>query len=100
MTQLFTENYMVRFLLHNTVGAWRAGRVLARRAELVASAKDEAELAAACRIAPRAGLPAYDFEYLRFVREPVEAGEMVGAGWRGCGRRREVRGCGRRGSAG
>jgi hypothetical protein len=26
VTQLFTENYMVRFLLHNTIGAWWCGR--------------------------------------------------------------------------
>ena len=31
VTQLFTENYMVRFLFHNTIGAWRAGRLLAER---------------------------------------------------------------------
>src|SRR5690606_19708773 len=28
-TQLFTEDYMVWFLLHNTLGAWWAGKVLA-----------------------------------------------------------------------
>ena len=32
VTQLFTERYMVLFLLHNTVGAWRAGRILASAA--------------------------------------------------------------------
>ena len=30
VTQLFTEDYMVLFLLHNTLGAWWAGKVLAR----------------------------------------------------------------------
>ena len=34
VTQLFTEPYMVRFLLHNTLGAWWAGKVLAARPEL------------------------------------------------------------------
>ena len=29
VTQLFTEDYMVLFLLHNTLGAWWAGKVLA-----------------------------------------------------------------------
>ena len=29
VTQLFTEPYMVRFLLHNTLGAWWAAKVLA-----------------------------------------------------------------------
>ena len=35
ITQLFTEHYMVEFLLHNTVGAWRSARHgLKRPAEL------------------------------------------------------------------
>ncbi len=69
VTQLFTENYMVRFLFHNTVGAWRAGRLLTEQPELAAGAASEGELAAAVRIEPRGGLEGYDFEYLRFVRE-------------------------------
>jgi hypothetical protein len=32
VTQLFTEDYMVLFLLHNTLGAWWAGKVLAAKA--------------------------------------------------------------------
>ena len=31
VTQLFTEDYMVLFLLHNTLGAWWAGKVLEAR---------------------------------------------------------------------
>jgi hypothetical protein len=31
VTQLFTEPYMVLFLLHNTLGAWHAGKVLAEQ---------------------------------------------------------------------
>ena len=31
VTQLFTERYMVLFLLHNTIGAWRAGKILGGR---------------------------------------------------------------------
>ena len=76
VTQLFTENYMVRFLFHNTIGAWRAGKVLAEQPELAAGASTEAELMAATRLEPRGGLDGYDFEYLRFVREPAcDAGE-------------------------
>ena len=63
VTQLFTESYMVRFLLHNTLGAWWAGQVLARMPELARDAVDEAALRAAC------ALPGYAWEYLRFVRE-------------------------------
>ncbi len=71
VTQLFTEPYMVRFLFHNTVGAWRAGGLLAERPELARDAADEVELAEAVRIAPVDDGAGYDFEYLRFVREPT-----------------------------
>jgi hypothetical protein len=35
---------MVLFLLHNTLGAWHAGKVLAQNPKLAINAKDEAEL--------------------------------------------------------
>ncbi len=81
VTQLFTERYMVLFLLHNTVGAWRAGRILAAQPELAATAASEAELRQAVRLEADGG---YDFSYLRFVREPRdgdEAGQPTGP-WR------------------
>lgn len=62
VTQLFTEPYMVQFLLHNTIGAWHAGKVLAARPELAATAASEQELRDAV------ALEGYGFEYLRFVR--------------------------------
>ena len=71
VTQLFTEPYMVRFLFHNTVGAWRAARILAARPELAERAETEAELRDAVRLEAAGG---YDFDYLRFVREPAEDG--------------------------
>lgn len=82
VTQLFTEPYMVRFLFHNTVGAWRAGRTLAERPELARDAADEAELAEAVRIAPAGDVAGYDFKYLRFVREPtaMEDGDSLADG--------------------
>jgi len=67
VTQLFTEDYMVLFLLHNTLGAWWAGRVLATRPELAKSAKSEDELRAACKVGD------IEWIYLRFVREPSPA---------------------------
>ena len=67
VTQLFTERYMVLFLLHNTVGAWRAGRILAENPELAATAASQDELRRAVRLDAHGG---YDFAYLRFVREP------------------------------
>lgn len=60
VTQLFTESYMVEFLLHNTLGAWWAGKTLT--AEVAASARNEDELRA------KLALPGVDWDYLRFVR--------------------------------
>lgn len=50
VTQLFTEDYMVLFLLHNTLGAWWAGKMLAERPDLAQSAASEEELREACKI--------------------------------------------------
>ena len=72
VTQLFTERYMVLFLLHNTIGAWRAGRILAARSELAATAASEEELLDALRLEAHGS---YDFSYLRFVREPRDGDE-------------------------
>ena len=69
VTQLFTERYMVLFLLHNTIGAWRAGRVVARMPDLTREAKTEDALREAVRLRAGGG---YDFSYLRFVREALE----------------------------
>jgi restriction-modification enzyme MmeI-like protein len=63
VTQLFTEPYMVRFLLHNTLGAWWAGKVLADDPTLAQNAEDEDALRVAC------SLPECSFNMLRFVRE-------------------------------
>ena len=63
VTQLFTEPYMVQFLLHNALGAWWAGKVLADRSELAQTAAREDELRRAC--AP----PGYEWTSLRFFRD-------------------------------
>ncbi len=68
VTQLFTEDYMVLFLLHNTLGAWWAGKVLAGNPALAASASSEDELRAACKVGD------IEWTYLRFVRETGEDG--------------------------
>ncbi len=62
VTQLFTEDYMVLFLLHNTLGAWWAGKVLSARPHLAISAENEDELRAACRVNDEG------WTYLRFAR--------------------------------
>ncbi len=69
VTQFFTEDYMVMFLLHNTLGAWHAGKVLAANPELSKSAKDEDELRRTVSLTEAGG---YEFEYLRFVQVEVE----------------------------
>lgn len=72
VTQLFTERYMVLFLLHNTVGAWWAGTVLAADPALAGSAPDETELRKRMRLGSGGG---YEFHYLRFVRTRAEVDE-------------------------
>ena len=63
VTQLFTEDYMVLFLLHNTLGAWWAGKALADNPALAESASNENELRVACAVGD------VEWTYLRFVRD-------------------------------
>jgi len=67
VTQLFTEPYMVEFLLHNTLGAWHAGKNLS--AEDAKNAETEEELR------KKLSLPGVTWDYLRFVREEAGKGE-------------------------
>ncbi len=60
VTQLFTEPYMVAFLLDNSLGAWWAARQLTETD--LKTAKDEDELR------QKASLPGVPLEYLRFVK--------------------------------
>ena len=62
VTQLFTEPYMVEFLLHNTLGAWWAGKKLAENPVWAKEAQSEEELRR------KVALPGVGWEYLRFVR--------------------------------
>lgn len=61
VTQLFTEPYMVSFLLDNALGAWWAKRRLTK--DDVATAKSEQELR------ERASIPGVPLEYLRFIKD-------------------------------
>ena len=63
VTQLFTEPYMVSFLLDNTLGAWWAARHLTDDDLSVASG--EAELRR------KAAIPGVPLDYLRFVGIPL-----------------------------
>lgn len=62
VTQLFTEDYMVDFLLDNTLGAWHSGKVLAAKPQLAATANSEEELRQAV------ALPGCTWSYLRFIQ--------------------------------
>ena len=65
LTQLFTEPYMVQFLLDNTLGAWWAAWRLSD-ADL-RDAGDEAELRT------KAAIPGVSLDYVRFVRDAASA---------------------------
>jgi hypothetical protein len=62
VTQLFTEDYMVDFLLDNTLGAWHAGKVLAAKPTLAETARSEEELRDAV------SLWGCQWKYLRFIK--------------------------------
>ncbi|MDO8502510.1 MAG: hypothetical protein Q7S20_11775 [Gemmatimonadaceae bacterium] len=62
VTQLFTEDYMVDFLLHNTLGAWWAGKL----GPIAAASEDEARAKAS--LPARDGLPILEWRYLRFMQ--------------------------------
>lgn len=61
VTQLFTEPYMVSFLLDNSLGAWWAARKLTENDFATAKSEDELRQKAAIE-----GVP---LEYLRFVQQ-------------------------------
>lgn len=63
VTQLFTENYMVDFLLDNTLGAWHAGKILATNPRLAETAASEDALRKAVSLQHCA------WQYLRFVKD-------------------------------
>ena len=71
VTQLFTEPYMVHFLLDNTLGAWWAARRL--------DASDLQDAAHEADLRRTAALPGAPLDYLRFVRAEEQA---EGPAWR------------------
>ena len=76
VTQLFTEHYMVLFLLHNTLGAWWAGKVLQTRDREGADKEEVSE----DEWRKRAALPGYEFNYLRFLPDGTPAAGTF-SGW-------------------
>jgi len=65
VTQLFTEPYMVSFLLDNSLGAWWAARRLNETDLATAETEDE--------LRQKASLPGMPLEYLRFIRKEGES---------------------------
>lgn len=72
VTQLFTDDYMVDFLLDNTLGAWWAGRLAAVNSGQfsVASCPTEEEARKRC------ALPGCPWKYLRFVKKKIGGVEV------------------------
>jgi len=64
VTQLFTEPYMVHFLLDNSLGAWWAGKTLTEQD--LREAKSEEDLR------KKASLPGMPLDYIRFVKDEEE----------------------------
>jgi hypothetical protein len=65
VTQLFTEHYMVLFLLHNTIGSWWAARLKSEN-RIPKSEWDKCQTEDDCR--KLVALPGYEFTYLRFTK--------------------------------
>jgi REP element-mobilizing transposase RayT len=68
VTQLFTEHYMVLFLLHNTLGAWWAARLKAE-GRIENEEWQQCQTEDDCR--KLVALPGHEFTYLRFIRTDV-----------------------------
>ena len=66
VTQLFTEDYMVKFLLHNTLGAWWAGKRLKAEGGRRKAEWEQCRTEEDCR--RFLALPGVEWEYLRFVK--------------------------------
>ena len=66
VTQLFTEPYMVSFLLDNALGAWWAARRL--------SDNDLTNAASEADLREKASIPGVSLDYLRFVQDEETGG--------------------------
>ncbi len=67
VTQLFTEPYMVSFLLDNSLGAWWAARRLGQTDLQTATSEEE--------LRQKAAIPGVPLAYLRFVQTPPPVGK-------------------------
>jgi hypothetical protein len=67
VTQLFTEPYMVSFLLDNALGAWWANKIL--------TPDDLASVTTELELREKAAIPGVPLEYLRFVQADIDGEE-------------------------
>ncbi|MFH4511030.1 DNA methyltransferase [Vibrio alginolyticus] len=74
VTQLFTEAYMVSFLLDNALGAWWANKRLSQ--DDLIRANNEQELR------ELAAIPGVPLEYLRFTKEESADSEQKAESWK------------------
>lgn len=74
VTQLFTEPYMVSFLLDNALGAWWASKRLSQ--DDLIRANNEQELR------ELASIPGVPLEYLRFTKEESADSEQKAESWK------------------
>lgn len=75
VTQLFTEDYMVRFLIDNTIGAWWAAKQLAE--------KDTTRFGEESELRALVSFPGIDWSYLRFVRDDSGRWMPAASGFQG-----------------
>ena len=73
VTQLFTEPYMVAFLLDNSLGAWWAARRLSE-ADLKDAVSEE-------ELRNKAAIPGVPLEYLRFVKVEAASSRLKQIGY-------------------
>lgn len=73
VTQLFTEDYMVWYLLDNSLGAWWAKRKITE--DDLATAPDEQTLR------DKLALPGAPFDYLRFIKNNETQNWQPAGGW-------------------
>ena len=73
VTQLFTEPYMVSFLLDNSIGAWYASQVL--------TDEDLRETASEEELRNKASIPGVPLEYLRFEKTESAVWQIASEGF-------------------
>lgn len=80
VTQLFTEDYMVEFLLHNTIGAWWVGKKAQASPFNIKHYPTEADARRMAGLVAKGKIPAIEWAYLRFIKDKDEKNWIPAAG--------------------